>query len=294
MEPNPTSDQSEIRGRVRFASGCRVLWSLLWKLGLVVLLFYGALQLWVRTDSFRSRVEKELSSVTGLEMRVGRIRATESLNLKIRDIISVSDVAGIEVRVARLRWRWFRPKGVSMLESLRVQGLAITIAPDENGVLQPAFLGSLSQQVFDWTGISLPAPSPERTEGVATTTEEKPVEEGVDVSSAFASLGVGPLSFRDVSIRWQDAEGRPVASISGLDATRMSMELSNGEQVAHVDCTVREVAVANGPRISGLHLEWLEADGRWFLMDLNAEDWGGTPRPKSEVEEYRELLDAMD
>jgi len=230
----------------------------------------------------------------GLEMRVGRIRATESLNLKIRDIISVSDVAGIEVRVARLRWRWFRPEGVSMLESLRVQGLSITIAPDENGVLQPAFLGSLSQQVFDWTGVSLPASSSSMPEDIAPSTEEEPAEEGADVLSAFASLGVGPLSFRDVSIRWQDAEGRLVASISGLDAVRMSMNLANGEQVAHVDCSVKEIKVANGPRISGLHLEWLEADGRWFLIDLNAEDWGGSPRPKSEAEECRELLDAMD
>ena len=68
------------------------------KLALVVLLVYGALQVLVRTDFFRSRVEAELSRLAGMEMRVGRIRATESLNLRIRDVIGVSKVAGIEAR----------------------------------------------------------------------------------------------------------------------------------------------------------------------------------------------------
>ena len=56
------------------------MWTRLWKLGLAVLLIYGALQVLVRTDFFRARVEAELSRLTGMEMRVGRIRATESLN----------------------------------------------------------------------------------------------------------------------------------------------------------------------------------------------------------------------
>ena len=42
------------------------------------------------------RGEAELSRMAGMEMRVGRIRATESLNLKLRDVISVSKDAGIE------------------------------------------------------------------------------------------------------------------------------------------------------------------------------------------------------
>jgi hypothetical protein len=264
----------------------------LWKLGLFVLLLYGALQLWVRTDSFRTRVEKELSNLVGMEMRVGRIRATESLNLKIRDIISVSDVAGIEIRVARLRWRWFRPTGVSMLESLRVQGLAITIAPDENGVLQPAFLGSLSKQIYDWVGISMPEPAV--SPAVAEPPAEAAADAGASVLSAFASMGIGPVSFRDVSIRWQDAEGRLVASVSGLNVARMSMELANGETVAHVDCSVEKVKVERGPSLSGLHLEWLEAAGRWFLVDLSAEDWGSASRPRSLEDEDRALLDSMD
>ena len=81
-------------------------------------------QILVRTDVFRAQVEKELSRLAGMEMRVGRIRATESLNLRIRDAIGVSDVAGIEARIVRIRWHLFRPRGEPMLESVRVDGLA--------------------------------------------------------------------------------------------------------------------------------------------------------------------------
>jgi len=293
MEANPSPVEPKGPERGRTASGCRVLWSIVWKLALLVLLFYGALQLWVRTDFFRSRVEKELSSLMGMEMRVGRIRATESLNLKIRDIISVSDVAGIEVRVARIRWRWFRPTGVSMLESLRVQGLSITVAPDADGVLQPPFLGSLSRQIFKWTGVSLPAPSRASPAPVTAETEVTAAKEA-SPRSALEALGGGPLSFRDVSIRWQDAQGNLLASISGLNATRMSMELADGEQVAHVSCTVEKIKVERGPSLSGLRVEWVEAAGRWFLITLDAVDWGTVSRPRSEEDECRELLDAMD
>jgi len=279
--------------RVRPASAGRALWSMGWKLIVLFLLFYGLLQLWVRTDFFRSRVEKELSSLMGMEMRVGRIRATESLNLKIQDIISVSDVAGIEVRVARIRWRWFRPEGIPMLESLRVQGLAITIAPDANGVLQPSFLGPLSRQIFDWAGVSLPASTAVPPEKVDPGSEWASTDKTA-VPSALASMGFGPLSFQDVSIRWQDAEGNLVAAVSGMNLKRMSMEVEAGKEVAHVFCTVDRIQVERGPGLSGLQVEWVEADGRLFLLTLDAVDWGTVSRPRSEADEARELLDAMD
>jgi len=293
MATDPSSSAPRPNVRVQTVSAARSLWAIIWRLAVLFLLFYGVLQLWVRTDFFRSRVEKELSSLMGMEMRVGRIRATESLNLKIRDIISVSDVAGIEVRVARLRWRWFRPSGVPMLESLRVQGLSITIAPDADGVLQPSFLGPLSRQIFDWTGVSLPTPAavpPEKMEpGPEPVSGEK-----ASAPSALAAMGSGPLSFQDVSIRWQDAEGNPVASISGMRLNRMSMEVADKKEVVHVSCTVDRMQVERGPGLSGLQVEWVEAGGRWFLITLDAVDWGTVSPPRSEEDEVRELLDAMD
>ena len=77
----------------RTVSVGRALWSFAWKWLLAIALVYGALQVLVRMNVFRSQVERELSRLAGMEMRIGRIRATESLNLRIRDAIGVSSLA---------------------------------------------------------------------------------------------------------------------------------------------------------------------------------------------------------
>ena len=187
-------------GAQPFSAG-RAIWAFSWKLVLVLALAYGLMQVVVRTDFFRSQVEAELSHLAGMEMRVGRIRATESLNLRIRDAIGVSEVAGIESRLARIRWRLFRPRGEPMLESVRVDGLALTIAPAADGSIQPAILGKLSLKVFEWTGVPLPkdvaGADETETDGDAEKNARKPMEDWIR----------GPLIFRNVSVRWQDAQG---------------------------------------------------------------------------------------
>ena len=266
----------------------RLLWSLVWRLAGTVLLVYGIAQVLVRTDYFRSRVEAELSRLAGMEMRVGRIRATESLNLRIRDAIGVSDVAGIEVRLARIRWRLFRPRNESMLESVRVDGLALTVAPDKTGTLQPAFLGALSEQMFRWAG--LPPPNgPMAADAAPSGNHDGTAAAGLQLER----IG-GPLVFRGVSVRWQDAEGRLLAAASGMDVTWMSMAPPGSGRVAHLDCRVAELRVTDGPRIRGLHVELVEAGGQRFLVALEADDWGTRPPPKSPAAEARALLDAMD
>jgi hypothetical protein len=272
--------------RVRTVSIGRALWAFLWKLALAVLLFYGVLQVLVRTDFFRSRMEAELSHLAGMEMRVGRIRATESLNLRFRDVISVSEVAGIEARLARIRWRLFRPRGEPMLESVRVDGLALTIAPDENGAIQPVFLGSLSKKVFDWAGAPLPLELGAVAGGMETV--------GGPSGKALEEWIRGPLIFRGVSVRWQDAQGNLQAAVTGMDVTWMSVETPNGGRISHVDCRAAEVKVVNGPRIMGLHVELIDTGGKQFLVDLDAADWGSAQKPPSVEAEYRELLDSMD
>lgn len=272
----------------RPAAGARRLGSRAGKLALAVLLVYGAAQLLVRTGFFRARVEAELSRLAGMEMRVGRIRATGSFNLQIRDVIGVSEVAGIEARRARIRWRLFRSRGAPRLESVRVDGLALTVAPDRAGRLQPAFLGSLSQQLFAWTGLPRPAgPEP------AAAGPRGVVEKAAAVESKWDRLR-GPLVLRGVSVRWQDAGGRLLAAVSGLDVEWMSMETSRGELVAHLDCRAAELRVTDGPQIRGLHVELVEAGGQRFLVALAAEDWGTLPPPKLPGAEARALLDALD
>lgn len=262
----------------------------IWKGTLAVALAYGALQVLVRTDVFRSQVEEELSRLAGMEVRIGRMRATESLNLKIRDAIGISDVAGIEARVARVRWRLFRPRGTPMLESVRVDGLALTIAPDESGVLQPAFLGQLTQNVFAWTG--LPAPV-ERPGAPETAAAPAPAPAAVPSRSLEDWLG-GPLVLQNVSVRWQDAQGLLRASVSGMDVVWTPLTTPKGRRVSHLDCRAAEIKVVNGPRIADLRLELVAVEDQRFLVTLQAADWGGAEPPPPPGAEARALLDAMD
>lgn len=281
-----TTESDDVGAKTRSASGFRALCSLLWKLGLILLLIYGGLQLFVRTDFFRSRAEAELSRLVGMEMRVGRIRATESLNLKLKDVISVSDDAGIEARTVRIRWRLFRPEGVSMVESVRVDGLALTFAPDANGVIQPAFLGRVSQMMLDSAGARLPG---------GQTPEKKELEKGKKADGKeYPAWMIGPVEIRWASARWQDAKGNLLASASNMELAWVSMGLPNGGQVSHVDCRAGEVKIADGPKISGLHVELIDAGDRQFLVDLDAADWGTAQKPRRAEAEFRELLDAMD
>ncbi len=256
---------------------------LAWRLGLAVLLAYGAVQLLVRTDFFRTRVEAELSRLAGMEMRVGRVRTTPSLNLKLRDVISVSEAEGIAARTVRVRWRLFRPRDVSWLESLRVEGLAVTFAPDAAGGVKPAILGRLSRLLMESAGVPAAAAArPAAQEAEAVT---RPLAAGVR----------GPVEVRWASLRWQDAAGNLLASASGLELAWLSMETPNGRVVSHLECNVAEVRVEPGRRIAGLHVELLQADGRQFLVALDAQDWGGGLAPAvAPGPEVRALLDGMD
>ena len=261
----------------------------IWKWMLALALAYGALQVLVRTEVFRAQVEAELSSLAGMEVRIGRMRATESLNLKIRDTIGISDVAGIEARVARVRWRLFRPRGAPMLESVRVDGLALTIAPDASGAIQPAFLGRLSRSVFEWSGLPAPAellaaPEPDGAPAPAKRASARALEDW---------LG-GPLVLQDVSIRWQDAQGRLRASVSGMDVVWTPLVTPKGRRVSHLDCRAAEIKVVNGPRIADLRLEMVTVEDQRFLVTLQAADWGGAEPPPPPGAEARALLDAMD
>lgn len=262
----------------------RVLYRGLWKTVLALLLAYGALQLGARSNFFRARVEAELSRVTGMPVRVGRIRATESLNLRIRDVISVSEEAGFEARVIRVRWRLFRPRGEPILESVRVDGLALTFAPDAEGVIQPAFLGSYARTAFEWAGAQTPEPGPSAD---SAKTAKKPVW--------AAGAGKAPqILLRGMSVRFVDAQGNLQGSMRGMDVSWTSMALPEGGRMAYTSCRAEEVRVANGARISGLRVKLVDTGERQYLAGLDADNWGTMPAPRSKEDEYRQMLDAMD
>lgn len=242
-------------------------------------LAYGGLQLFARTDWFRTMAENELSRRLGMEMRVGRIRATEALNLKMRDVISVAEgEAGLELRLVRVRWRIFRPRGAPMLESIRVDGWAATFAPDAEGRMQPDVLGSKLEDAMGWAGFGRTGPAGEEGtgEGGARGTECPRIE------------------MRWGTVRVQDGFGGTRATATGLDVLWTAMRPAKGAQVSHLSVEAEEVRIAEGPRVLGLRLELIDTGGRQFLAGLDAKDWGGARIGGREDGEYKALLDAMD
>ena len=104
----------------------------------------------------------------------------------------------------------------------------------------------------------------------------------------------GPLVLQDVSVRWQDSQGRLLASVSGLDVVWTPLVTPKGRRVSHLDFRAAEIQVVNGPRIADLRLEMVAVAGQRFLVNLQAADWGGAEPPPAPGAEARELLDAMD
>ena len=146
-------DAKRKAGGRRTWSVSHLLGALVWRLALVLLILYGLAQLGIRTEWFRRRVERELSRVAGTDVSVGHVRGTESLNLKIRDVISVTDEGGFDLRVVRIRWRLFRPRGASLLESVRVDGWEATFTADGRGPLSSSVLARMAE------GMRVPARS---------------------------------------------------------------------------------------------------------------------------------------
>ena len=91
-----------------------------------------------------------------------------------------------------------------------------------------------------------------------------------------------------------DADGNLQTALTGMDVLWTSMVTPNGRRISHLECNVAAIQVAKGPRITGLHLELLEADGQRFLVALDAADWGGVAPPQDPGAEARALRDAMD
>jgi hypothetical protein len=265
---------------------CRALCRLVWGLVLVLLIVYGLLQAGVRTDAFRRRVERELSQATGMEMRVGRIRATESLNLRIRDVISMTEDGGLEARLIRVRWRIFRPRGEPMLEAVRVSGLALTFAPDAAGALQPAFLGAYARTAYEWAGVRLADKAGAPAAASPEPSGKPSRREGGRVAPQVILEGM--------SVRFEDAKGNFQGAMSGMQVAWTSMRLPDGGRISHLDCRAAEVRLAGGPRITGLRVKLIDTGERQYLAALEAADWGAAAPLRNPEAEYRELLDMMD
>lgn len=264
-----------------------LLGAVVWRLGLVLLILYALAQVTVRTEWFRRKIEQEFSRIAGVDVRVGHVRGTESLNLKIRDVISMSEEGGFDLRVVRIRWRLFRGRGTPLIESVRVDGWDASFTANGSGPMSSSAIGRVMKDLLVPVGLGLP--------GVFSRTPAAPTARPPSAKAHIHSLGDLPrLEMRWGTIHMQDARGVALISVAGLEFLWSTMPRPDGGRVAHLALRAEEVQVANGPRIAGFHMEWIDTQDRQLVSVLEADDWGGVTRPRSVEEEYRELFDAMD
>lgn len=273
--------------RTRSPAG-RIVWGLL----LAAALLYGGAQAGIRSPWFRVAVERRLSKLAGMEVRIGDIRATESLNLRIGRISALDERAGMEVRVLRVKWSFAAPRGLSRIHKLSAEDVTLTMAPDDEGRLLPAFAGDRA-----WALLG------RLTQGMVPAV---PVAES-DVWPAGPPAGGGaphPIGgiphvriVRGVfSLR--DASGRERASARDLELDHRVERDAEGRLLERLDVQAAVLTV-EGMQLTGVDWAAERAEGAdWTVLRFSSDDWSGwAPADASALEsaagEYRELFDSF-
>ena len=278
--------------RDRLAIASRLLLHALLLLAALALLAYAALQLFARSDLFRSRLEASLSALSGMPVRIdGRIRATEALNLKLRDVISTDGDAGLAVGTLRVRWRLFPPRGTSRIESIWLESVHLTLSVRPDGTVSPPFLAACARQAADFAALpslsALPSPAPAPA---APSTPSAPAAE-TSPSDRNPVARIPLVRIQNADVHWRDADGVELASADGIDLTwttspipelGMMPRLRPGDptQLSYFRGYAARIRLGSTLQIAGLRMEIADADGRPYLVLLEAADWGAhTPPP---------------
>ena len=261
----------------------------------VAAVLYLAAQLVARTEWMRHRLESELSKLSGMPVRIdGRVRATEALNLRARDVISFEGDSGLSVGILRIRWRLFPPQGESHVESVWAENVRLTLTIGEDGTLRPAFLGACGRQAASYLGIPTfsHGTEEEATGGEATIAGLADLSAADGAKRTPRKLSVVPLlRVQNATVRWLDAKGEMLASASGIDMTWRTLALpeigmnpvlspDDAWSVSHLRGYAASVSVPPSIHIAGLRLELIHAGDRQFLSHLSADDWGKHPPPR--------------
>lgn len=269
--------------RPRFTAG-RIAWGVL----LAAVALYGGAQAGIRSPWFRVAVERRLSKLAGMEVRVGDIRATESLNLRIGGISALDDRAGMEVRVLRVKWSWFARQGFSRIHKLSAEDVTLTMSPDEEGRLLPSFVGdhawSLVGRLTQGMVPAMPMPEtwPERG--------EEPREHRIGGIPHIRCVR-GVFSLRDAS-------GRERASARDLELDRRVERDADGRLVERLEVQAAVLSV-EGMQLTGV--DWAAErteGGDWNVSRFASDGWSGWAPADAEGadaagEMYRELLDSI-
>ena len=269
--------------------------------GIAVVLYIAA-QIVARTDWMRNKVEAELSRLSGMPVRIdGRIRATESLNLKIRDVISYEGESGLRVGILRIRWRLFAPKGESHVEAVWAENVSLTLTVGADGTIRPSFLGDCGRQAAVYAGLpvlSREATPAEQAVEQAADGDAKADGEGVKARPALEVLPL--LRIQNARVRWCGADGEEIASAEGIDITwrtlglpeiGMNPVLGPGDDltVSHLRGYAESVVVPPSVHVAGLRLELIHAGTKNYLSHLSATDWGRQKPPQNPAESTADI-----
>ncbi len=271
---------------------------LAWGAVAAAVVLYGAAQAGMRSPWFRVAVERRLSEVAGMEVHVGSIRPTESLNLRIGDISALEERAGLEVRVLRVKWSLFAPRGFSRIRRLSVEDPVVTVAPDGDGVLLPAFAGEgVLELVRRLEGGAAAAAAGET--GMADATPVAPDAEaraGGDAARKDREIAVVRLLRGEFLLR--DAEGRERALARDVEIERTLSLDAEGRRTERWDVQAAFLS-AGGVQLTGV--DWLgerTEGGAWNVLRFASDGWsewsGNAAGDVGEAaEEYRALLDSI-
>lgn len=230
-------------------------------------ILYGVAQAGIRSPWFRVAVERRLSEASGMEVRVGRIRPTESLNLRIGDISALEDRAGMEVKVLRVKWSFLASRTGSHIRKLVVEDAVLTMAPDDEGNLLPAFAGQRALELVALLAKELPADAPDRGGG-----------EPSDGRMHRKTGSIGHVRLVRGAFSLRDASGRERAGGRDFEIDRTIGVDASGRRTENWETQVA-VFTVEGVQVTGL--DWAAAyteENGWETSRFSAEGWSdGTP-----------------
>ena len=215
-----------------------------WRFFALLLFLYVAAHLAVRSPWFRLSVERRLSHAFGLPVRVLSVRATESLNLKIRGLHALAGSSALDAYALRVRWSFF-PKNGHFIRLLRFEDLTIVAAPDPS-------TGQFVPDVLD--GPPLRA--------IARFLPDAIPPDALSTDPSLPVPDLPPISVLRGEFLVRDSLGRPRLHALGVDFTALIRPPVPSFSLRAETFTV------DGYALSGLALDAVCENGRWSFPSV--------------------------
>lgn len=267
-------------------------WVLLGAIAAVAVL-YGAAQAGIRSPWFRKAVERRLSRATGMEVHVGRIRPTESLNLRIGNVWALGDGVGVEARVLRVKWSFFAPRGLSRVRKVIVEDAALTVVVPDGGEV-PTITGGGAQELVSHLVQG-------RLRDVVVPPRGGEPAGKVEASSKphRQNGGIGHVRLVRGTFSLRDANGRERSAASGVGFDRTIAFDPDGRRVERWNVVATTLS-AGGMQLTSIDWEAeCTGDGPWNVVRFVSDGWSDSAPSASPddieraTEQYRALLDSI-